>query len=537
VTKLHPSGSSLLYSTLFGGNGNDNGLGITVDADGVAYITGYTQSDKNFPVTPNAYQTISRVDTTNAKDKDAFAAKLDHTGALSYVTYLGGNGIDEGRGIVVNANDEAYVVGFTQSSKFLISPDAYSASYGGVQDAFLIKLNSTGSSLLYGTFLGGNELDSGDAIAISDTGGVYLTGEAGSASFPTKPGSSFGGGENDSFVAKFQIDEIIAEPKFSISGTIVTQANGTPVAGITVSAGIRSTTTDSNGIYHLTDLDAGSYTVVPSKSKATFQPPSYAVNLSSDISGKDFLLQTTLFNVSGRVVDRGSGAGLAGVTIGDGTGGSATTDADGRYAMQLASGAYTFTPSRDKYIFDPPSLNVAVADDHEVPLIRGIFIPPPQPQYIALVRRDIPITTPTPTPTPEIKCDAYEPNNSRYTNPTQIDLNVSITAKICQQEGVSPPDPLYQDNYRVSVTQAKALQIQLALPQSLLVGRIALLVYDGTSNEALRNNIPSCYKDVVRSTPFTMSCAIPKAGAYVIRLYSDDGSFDNTQSYTLQVTQ
>jgi len=134
---------------------------------------------------------------------------------------------------------------------------------------------------------------------------------------------------------------------------------------------------------------------------------------------------------------------------------------------------------------------------------------------------------------PDPLCDQYEPNNSRVNSFTPINIGTTITAKVCQKEGLATPDPLYQDNYRVSTTQARPLQVRLALPQSLLV-HIALAVYD---TESLAAPITGCYIDEVRTTPFTLNCKIPDAGAYIVRLYSWDGVVENTQPYTLLVTQ
>jgi hypothetical protein len=134
---------------------------------------------------------------------------------------------------------------------------------------------------------------------------------------------------------------------------------------------------------------------------------------------------------------------------------------------------------------------------------------------------------------PDPLCDPYEPNNSRVNSSTPLDLGTTITAKVCQKEGLAVPDSLYQDNYRVSTSQSRPLQVKLTLPQSLLV-HVALAVYN---SQALVSPINGCYIDEVRATPFTLNCKIPDAGAYVVRIYSWDGVVDNTQPYTLLVTQ
>src|SRR5262249_52084821 len=105
VTKLSPSGSSLVYSTYLGGGGIDYGYGIAVDGSGSAYVTGQTGSS-DFP-TVNPYQ-------SDQGDTDAFVAKLSPDGAgLVYSTYLGGNAEDAGFSIAVDAATNAYVTGVT----------------------------------------------------------------------------------------------------------------------------------------------------------------------------------------------------------------------------------------------------------------------------------------------------------------------------------------------------------------------------------------------------------------------------------------
>jgi hypothetical protein len=142
--------------------------------------------------------------------------------------------------------------------------------------------------------------------------------------------------------------------------------------------------------------------------------------------------------------------------------------------------------------------------------------------------------TPYVPPPVDPLCDEFEPNNSRHTSPSSINLGTTITAKICQKEGLPQVDPYSEDNYRIRTAQARPLQVRLTLPPSLL-NHIALLVYD---SKALTNHLPGCYIDIVKTTPYTMNCPLPaEAGAYVVRLYSDQNIFDNTQPYTLVVTQ
>ena len=179
VVKISPNGSSLLYATFLGGNGADAGLGIAIDPQGNAYITGRTEST-NFPVTPGAYQLALN---GGSGIGDAFAVKLDTTGGkLVYSTYLGGTLDDQGNAIAVDKNGNAYIAGQTLSLNFpLVTPVA---PVRGGGDAFVAKLSSDGTQLIYSTYLGGFGRDVANGIAIDSFGAAFVTGETKSDNFP-----------------------------------------------------------------------------------------------------------------------------------------------------------------------------------------------------------------------------------------------------------------------------------------------------------------------------------------------------------------
>ena len=199
VTKLNPTGSALVYSTYLGGSGDDSGQGIAVEASGNAYVTGSTDST-NFPATAGAFQP-----TIGGMFDNGFVTKLNPTGsALVYSTYLGGSGNDSGNSIAVNTSGNAYVTGYTDSTNFPVTAGAFQPTIGGMFDnAFVTKLNPTGSALVYSTYLGGSGDDSGNSIAVDTYGNAYLTGITSSTNFPTvKPlQSSYGTGQSDVFVS------------------------------------------------------------------------------------------------------------------------------------------------------------------------------------------------------------------------------------------------------------------------------------------------------------------------------------------------
>jgi hypothetical protein len=200
VAKFDPTGTHLLYATYLGGSGDDEGWAIAVDHAGNAYVTGYSNST-NFPLS-SAYQPV------NAGGKDVFVARLNAAGnALDYATYLGGSGRDEGWGIAVDGEENTYITGITDSTDFpTASP--LQASHAGVEDAFVTRVNASGSALVYSTYLGGSLRDGALGIALDRDGNAYLAGHSISTDFPTvnafQPTNH--GGNHDAIAAKVSHD-------------------------------------------------------------------------------------------------------------------------------------------------------------------------------------------------------------------------------------------------------------------------------------------------------------------------------------------
>jgi len=179
VAKLNAAGTALVYSTYLGGSGEDYGLKVVVTPSGNAFVTGYTNST-DFP-------TSSPLQAANRGGYDAFVAELDPTGsALVYSTYLGGSGDDYGFGLAVDSSGNAHIAGFTASSDFPTTSGSFQARYGGgLYDAFAVKLNAQGSSLVYSTYLGGSTDDFAYGIVVDSAANAYVVGSTNSLDFPT----------------------------------------------------------------------------------------------------------------------------------------------------------------------------------------------------------------------------------------------------------------------------------------------------------------------------------------------------------------
>lgn len=189
---------TLTYSTFLGGSLEDNGLAIAADATGSAYVTGQSVS-ADFPTAGTPYK------SSNTGSFDVFVTKLAADGSsLVYSTYIGGSLGDSGNAIAVDSSGNAFVAGGTSSSDFPTTVGALQTTFNGVTDAFVLKLNSTGSTLVYSTLLGGTSFDTANGLAVDGLGSAYVVGATSStADFPTMaPIQASGGGALSGFVSK-----------------------------------------------------------------------------------------------------------------------------------------------------------------------------------------------------------------------------------------------------------------------------------------------------------------------------------------------
>jgi hypothetical protein len=300
VVKLDPSGSRMLYSTYIGGNGQDNATSIAVDQAGNAYIAGFTDST-NFPqrnplqpgkkgeinalivkldpagailnstlfggsvadfassiavdASGNVYvaglgtspdiQTANAIQSRSGGLMDVFVAKIDPGGRILYSTYLGGNDIDAVSGLAVDSTGSAYLTGMTSSRNFRMVNAVQPAHGGGVFDAFVAKLNSSGNQIVYSTFIGGDGEDRALRIAVDSLGSAYVTGDTDSANFPVR--STLQGtraGRTDAFVTKLSPDgsalaysTYLGGSRIDVGTAVAVDSSGSAyVAGFTASS-------------------------------------------------------------------------------------------------------------------------------------------------------------------------------------------------------------------------------------------------------------------------------------------------------------
>jgi hypothetical protein len=195
ITKINPAGTAFVYSTYLGGTAEDDGVDVAVDSTGNAYIAGETDST-DFPV-------VNAIQPSAHGSRDVFVAEMDAVGsALVYSTYLGGTGYDSVGGIAVDATRSAYVIGTTRSLDFPVV-NAFQPVFQGNGDAFVTKINGSGSALVYSTYLGGTADDFGYGIAVDSKGNAYATGCTNSADFPLANAiQPTNHGHENAFVAK-----------------------------------------------------------------------------------------------------------------------------------------------------------------------------------------------------------------------------------------------------------------------------------------------------------------------------------------------
>lgn len=188
IFKLDPTGTNLIWSAYLGGSRGDVGKDLKVDERGRVYVMGWTDSD-DFPTTKGVFQE----DPAPFFGIDVFVARLDADGTLlKFATYYGGVGDDYGLGLDINDIGDVFVTGATNGGQIPVTPNAYDKTYNGApgfSDGFIFRASGNASNLVYSTFFGGSESESGEDIVVNDQDEVFVTGENNSPDFPTTPGA------------------------------------------------------------------------------------------------------------------------------------------------------------------------------------------------------------------------------------------------------------------------------------------------------------------------------------------------------------
>jgi hypothetical protein len=186
VAKVNPQGSGFIYCGYIGGSEGDTCFGIALDDANRAHVIGNTFSDEtSFPV-------LIGPDLTYADDADAFVARVDAQGSqLEYCGYVGGDRKENGLDICVDAQGDAYVIGWTHSDQnsfpVKAGPDL---TFNGGSDIFVARIDSSGSGVVFSGYLGGAQEDYGLGIKLDPSGKICLGGGTYSdeQTFPVKYG-------------------------------------------------------------------------------------------------------------------------------------------------------------------------------------------------------------------------------------------------------------------------------------------------------------------------------------------------------------
>ncbi len=414
VTKLNASGNQLIYSTFVGNSADENCQDIAVDSTGNAFVTGYTNSVGDYPTTPGSYDTVY-----NGGPSDGFVTKLNPSGtALVYSTLLGGSSFDMSRGIVIDSSGNALVIGSSASGPdgnglgaFPTTVGSFDPTINGFTDAFVTKLNPTGTGLLFSTFLGGTGNDEGKAIALDQVGNAYVTGNTASSDYPVTldayDQTQGGSGNFDVFVTKLStagnslsystyIGESVNENGNSIAldstgaayicgigntGSPTTANAFDPIPNGFIDAYVLKLNPAGSGLSYATFLGGSlgefAYAIALDPANNVYvtgytnsqEFPATTNAFQTEWAGEAdaFVAKLGNFAISGRAVDV-SGAAVPNATIALSGSSSETklTDVGGNFIFldALPNRPYTVTASKAGTIFNPSLFNIGSLDDN-----------------------------------------------------------------------------------------------------------------------------------------------------------------------------
>jgi hypothetical protein len=196
VMKLDPTGSTVLFSTYLGGRDYDSARSLAVDDSGNVYVAGFTQS-ADYPVTPGALHPPASGNPVYPSSARRIAlTKLDNSGSsLIFSSVIGGSAQDYVARIAIDSVGNSFLTGYTISSDFPVTPGAHD-DLGKMQNQwfindkiFAMKVNATGTSLIYSAVIGGSSGDDATGLAVDSSGNAYIAGKTTSVDFPTTSGA------------------------------------------------------------------------------------------------------------------------------------------------------------------------------------------------------------------------------------------------------------------------------------------------------------------------------------------------------------
>jgi len=192
-----------IWATYYGGSGKENSailpVGLALDHAGHVYLCGTTNST-------DAIATTGSYQSSLSGGNDAFLVQFDTAGVRGWATYYGGSGNDRGESIICDTAGNIYLTGITSSPSDIASSGAHQTSFGGGNDAFLVKFNSSGGRE-WATYYGGTgNADEGMSLFADTALNIYLAGRTNSSAGISSSGSfqdTYGGGLYDAFLVKF----------------------------------------------------------------------------------------------------------------------------------------------------------------------------------------------------------------------------------------------------------------------------------------------------------------------------------------------
>ncbi len=342
VTKLNPTGTSLVYSTFLGGSSIDFPSSIAINAGGEVYINGGTDDGvTDFPTNAGSY------DTTHNGANDVFVTRLSADGAtLVYSTFIGGASIDNGFGLAIDAGGNAYVSG-QAGTGFPTTAGVFDTVSAGGSEGFLSKLSPNGATLIYSSFIGGTQNENIQSLAVDNFGNAYLTGNNFGGDFPTT-GGAFDTTQNGSTDIIFTV--------VNSAATAIVYSTYLGGGGIEFGNDIAL---DTTGNVYLTGQTTAVGAVFPTNSQA-FQ--------NFNAGGNDaFVTKFGNFAISGRVIDtNGNPLSSVMIAMSGQTSDFIITGADGRFGFTntVAYQPHTVAASRSGYNINPSLFNIATLDNN-----------------------------------------------------------------------------------------------------------------------------------------------------------------------------